>query len=499
VTAVSVKNAFRIYGEGPRAAVALQGMTLDVEPGEIVVVLGPSGSGKTTLLRVVCGLDRLNAGSASVLGRDLASLGKRQLADFRRERLGFLDQHYTRALSPELDIRRAVGLQLTLRGRSAADASRVADELLERVGLLDRRDARPRALSGGEQQRVAVCAAAAHRPELLLVDEPAGELDAESAATVYAMLAELVRETRASALVVSHDAAAAGIADRIVHVRDGRVVEEAAPGREPGLVVSSGGWVRLPGKPALGVVRIESADGVSSRRLHAPCREAVDDGSTAPATVPPAVAARFRGVGKSYGERVVVHDLDLSISGGRMVAVVGRSGSGKTTLLHLLAGLERPTAGDVFVLGQALDGSSRASLAALRRRSIAIVTQEPGLVPHLSALENVVLGLALRGATAPAVAESALRDVGLEGLEGRRAAALSAGERQRVAIARAAATGAALLLADEPTARLDEENARLIGRLLARAAHERGVAVVCATHDPELIDLADDVMQLESA
>ena len=102
-------------------------------------------------------------------------------------------------------------------------------------------------LSGGEQQRVAVCAAVAHRPRLLLVDEPAGELDAESAAAVYGLLAEVTTAAGASALVVSHDAAAATIADRLVHVRDGRVVEEAAPGEEPELVVSRGGWIRLPG------------------------------------------------------------------------------------------------------------------------------------------------------------------------------------------------------------------------------------------------------------
>jgi ABC-type lipoprotein export system ATPase subunit len=496
--AVSVRDAFRIYGDGPRAAVALQGLTVDVAPGEVVVLLGPSGSGKTTLLRMIAGLDRLSAGSVHAFGVDVGRLTRKQLVDFRAQQLGFLDQHYTRALSPELDIRQAVSLQLTLRGAETADAQRVADELLERIGLLNRGDDPPRTLSGGEQQRVAVCAAVAHRPRLLLVDEPAGELDAESAAAVYGLLAEVTRAAGASALVVSHDAAAAGIADRLVHVRDGRVVEEAAPGEEPELVVSRGGWIRLPGSGP-GTVTIERDGGVERRELRA--GEQATDGSKRP-HVPAAtgeVVAELRGVDKAYGDRTILDRFNLVVHRGRLVAVVGRSGTGKTTLLHLLAGLLRPTAGEVVVDGEVLDGRSRTALAALRRDAICVVTQEPGLVPHLSARENVMLGLGLRRLSAAGKrADEALGAVGLTELQSRRAATLSAGERQRVAIARALAADAPLLLADEPTARLDEENARAVGDLLTRAARERSLAVVCATHDQALIELADEVVHLES-
>ena len=497
--AVSVRDAFRIYGEGPRAAVALQGLTVEVAPGEVVVLLGPSGSGKTTLLRMVAGLDRLSAGSVYVFSVDVGRLTRKQLVDFRAQQLGFLDQHYTRALSPELGIRQAVSLQLTLRGAATADAQRAADELLERIGLRHRGDDVPRTLSGGEQQRVAVCAAVAHRPRLLLVDEPAGELDAESAAAVYSLLAEVTRVAGASALIVSHDAAAATIADRLVHVRDGRVVEEAAPGEEPELVVSRGGWIRLPGSGP-GSVTVERDGRVQRRELRA--GEPAADGSgppEAPAAATGEVVAELHGVNKAYGDRTVLDRFDLIVRRGRLIAVVGRSGTGKTTLLHLLAGLLRPTAGEVVVDGEVLTGRSRTALAALRREAICVVTQEPGLVPHLSARENVMLGLGLRRVSgAGERAAEALGAVGLSELRSRRAATLSAGERQRVAIARALAADAPLLLADEPTARLDEENARAVGDLLARAARERSLAVVCATHDQALIDLADEVVHLES-
>src|SRR5581483_2979756 len=175
---------------GAGAVAALRGLSLRVERGEVVVVLGPSGAGKTTLLRVLAGLEPLSAGTACVGGVDVTSL-RRRAAAFRARRLGLVDQHYVRSLSPDLTCRETVALQLRLLGEGRRSADRRALDLLERVGLRDRADARPAALSGGEQQRVAVCAAIVHRPQLLLADEPAGELDADNAATVYRLLGEL--------------------------------------------------------------------------------------------------------------------------------------------------------------------------------------------------------------------------------------------------------------------------------------------------------------------
>ena len=201
------------------------------------------------------------------------------------------------------------------------------------------------------------------------------------------------------------------------------------------------------------------------------------------------------------GVRRLFGDLSLAFRGGVLTGVIGRSGSGKTTLLHLLAGLLHPSEGEVLLAGEVLAGRTRGELAALRRRHVALVTQEPGLVPYLSALENVRLALALRGLDREAGprARGALLEVGLGERLGSPASRLSAGERQRVAVARALAVGTPLLLADEPTARLDEENAQTTGGLLRRAAHEHGLAVVCATHDPLLIELADEIVGLDPA
>jgi ABC-type lipoprotein export system ATPase subunit len=502
--AIDVHEAFRIHRAGGATSVALQGLTLQVEEGEIVVVLGPSGSGKTTLLRTIAGFDTLSAGVARVLGTDVGALGPGAAARFRARNLGLLDQHYARALSPDLTCVHTVGLGLELLGTPRREAQAAAAALLERVGLGDRLDARPGSLSGGEQQRVALCAALAHRPRLLLADEPAGELDEDNGKIVYGLIDELAREQGATALVVSHDEAAASIADRLVYVRDGRVVEEGRPGLRSSLVVTEPGWVRLP-DPLLEALG-------SPTRLHAEHREdelvlsndELDRNLEIPAPAmfhlhsaePGEVVAELRGVVRRFngGRRPVLSGVSASFRAGTLTAVVGRSGSGKTTLLHLLAGLDRPSEGHVVVQGREIEALDRPEAAAVRREHVALITQEPGLVPHLSARENVELGLLVRGLEGDPAA--ALTEVGLGARLDHRADRLSAGERQRVAIARAIAAQPVLLLADEPTARLDQSNARAVGELLARLAHEHGTAVVCATHDAVVIEQADSKLML---
>jgi putative ABC transport system ATP-binding protein len=178
-------------------------------------------------------------------------------------------------------------------------------------------------------------------------------------------------------------------------------------------------------------------------------------------------------------------------------AITGPSGSGKTTLLHLLAGLELPDGGTISVGGVALTSLDRTARAALRRERIAYVGQQAGLVPHLSALENVELVLALRGLDGGGLAAlAALESVGLGERATQRVARLSQGERARVAIARAVASKPTLLLADEPTSRLDGANAISVAVLLARLARDTGAAVACATHDPLVIEQADSQISL---
>jgi putative ABC transport system ATP-binding protein len=203
--------------------------------------------------------------------------------------------------------------------------------------------------------------------------------------------------------------------------------------------------------------------------------------------------ALTKAVGSGPQARTLFRDLNAAFAGGAVTAVTGPSGSGKTTLLHLLAGLARPSAGEVVALGTPLARLDRAGRADFRRENVAFVSQQLDLVPFLTARENVELALALRGAP-PADAEKEARhmleSIGLGERVEQRVARLSAGERQRVAVARALAARPRILLADEPTARLDEANALAVASLLEAQAAERGVAVVCGTHDRLLAETA---------
>ncbi len=511
--AVEARDLFRIYSTDEGDAAALQGLTLTLADRELIVVLGPSGSGKTTLLRILAGLERPSAGIARVFGVNVGRLRGRRLAAYRAELLGYADQHYTRALAPELEAWELVSVGLGLRGVGAPERAARADELLERVGLLERRRARPAELSGGEQQRVALCAAVAGRPRLLLADEPTGELDTATAHEVYELLRELAREVGCTTLVVSHDPASARIADRVVHVRDGRVsAEEGAGGGAESIVVAKGGWVHL-GEDLLRRAGIEgsaSAEVEGGRIVVSGTAASGTVAGVAETTVVPvptapwngAPAAELRAVGKRFGEgrpgQLVFAGLSGSFRRGRLVAVTGPSGSGKTTLLRLLAGLERASEGEVLVLGTNVAGLDRGGRARFRREHVGYVAQDPELIPFLGVLENLELALELRGVDGgrSGRAQEALEAVGLGDLAGQRVSRLSAGERQRVAVARALATRPALLLADEPTARLDGANAVGLAALLGDLAREWGTAVVCATHDDFVVDQADESLVL---
>ena len=493
--AVEAVDLFRIYPSAETNAVALQGLTLDVAEGELLVVFGPSGSGKSTLLRILSGLDRPSAGTVRVFDHDLRTLRGRELLEYRSRTLGYADQHYTRALTPELNARELVGLRLGLLGAPRAEVEHVADSLLERVGLLDKRDALPNELSGGQQQRVAICAALSHKPRLFVADEPTGELDAANATQIYELIRELGRESGATTLVVSHDPQSAAVADRVVQIRDGRVSGESR-GADVEAVINRGGWIRLPEEIVGDTTRAKlepTADGILVRvpswtRLGSDPRHVPAGGE---------VVVRTIALAKTHGRGArathVFHDLSLALESGRLSAITGPSGTGKSTLLHLLAGLDEPTSGEVEVLGKPLSALDAAGRARLRRSTIGLVTQGTDLVPFLSARESVEVALALRGVARDEAAMRAmvsLSDVGVAELADQRVARLSMGERQRVALARALAAKPALLLADEPTARLDEANARAVGVLFAELAQRTGTAIVCATHDPVLIEQA---------
>jgi ABC-type lipoprotein export system ATPase subunit len=484
--AIDAVGVIRIHPAPGGAIAALRGLDLRVSRGEIVAVVGPSGSGKSSLLRLLAGLDRPSAGRLTVLDTPIHTCSDRALARHRRSRIGVVEQHYRRSVSPYLSVLDAVGLPLALRGVGRRERQDRARELLTRVGLGDRLAATRTELSGGEQQRVAVATALSTRPELLLADEPTGELDRATAVELLELLARLVRDERLTAVIVTHDTLVEQIADRTVHVRDGRAVAERFAEGPAQRAVDAAGWLA----PELEVLR--------------------DPPAPATGADPSAVAVLIEGASRIYespstgdGRRTRSRGLGLATTDARIPrggfhVITGPSGVGKTTLLRLITGLDRPSTGRVVTLGQDLGELDRERLAALRAAHVGIVDQQRDLVPFLGARENVELGLAIRGRGGPASrsdGEAALERLSIAHLAERLPETLSAGERLRVSIARATATNPELLVLDEPTAALDRRAARQVAELLARLGGE-GTTVVAATHDGELVGASSSRLEL---
>jgi putative ABC transport system ATP-binding protein len=223
--AVELRNLSKTYREGEAERAVLRDVSLTVASGEIVVLVGRSGSGKSTLLNLIAGIDRPTSGSVVVNGTDLTALDEQARTRFRRRHIGFVFQFFN--LIPLLTVEENLLLPLDLNGRADEKGVARARELLERVGLAGRGDSFPERLSGGEQQRVAIARALIHEPDVILADEPTGNLDADTAADVLDLLDKLAREAGRTVLMATHSREVIGVADRIFTVQRGALVERA--------------------------------------------------------------------------------------------------------------------------------------------------------------------------------------------------------------------------------------------------------------------------------
>ncbi|HIJ63126.1 MAG TPA: ABC transporter ATP-binding protein [Rhodospirillaceae bacterium] len=221
--AIEVQDLSLVYGQGQTAVRAVDAVSMAVRRGEMLALMGPSGSGKTTLLMVMGCLLRPSAGRVALLGRDLAQLSPAAMAAQRLAHVGFVFQSYN--LFPALTARETLRMTLRLKGWEAPAAEAEAVRLLDLVGLGDRLDSVPAKLSGGQKQRVAIARAVAGGPEVVLGDEPTAALDWKTGSGIVAMLRDLARQGDRAVVLVTHDPRVADLADRVIHMADGRLVE----------------------------------------------------------------------------------------------------------------------------------------------------------------------------------------------------------------------------------------------------------------------------------
>jgi len=219
---IELVNVVKKYRIGIHEVVALNGVSLKIEDGEFVAIMGPSGSGKSTLLYLIGCLDKPTSGRVIINGLDTSKLSDRELTELRRNTIGFVFQQYY--LIPTLTALENVELPMVFKGIPKAKRLKRAEELLEIVGLGDKKDRKPNELSGGEQQRVAIARALANEPSILLCDEPTGNLDTKSGKVVMDIIKRLNVEKGVTVVLVTHDPSLSVYADRVIRIRDGRIV-----------------------------------------------------------------------------------------------------------------------------------------------------------------------------------------------------------------------------------------------------------------------------------
>lgn len=237
MSAIELRNVSKVYGEGANEVHALRGVDLSVNEGEIVAVMGPSGSGKSTLLTIAGSLEEPTSGEVIIAGEALAGMSRNDRARLRRGAIGFVFQDFN--LLAGLSAAENVSLPLELDGMPAKAARAAAIAALEELGLADRADRFPDELSGGERQRIAIARAVVGDRRILLADEPSGALDSANAEAVMRLIRAACRKSGVACIVVTHDAQLASWADRVVFLRDGRVVDQTAPPPGPESLLES--------------------------------------------------------------------------------------------------------------------------------------------------------------------------------------------------------------------------------------------------------------------
>jgi energy-coupling factor transport system ATP-binding protein len=465
--------ALRYEGVGftyPHArARAIDDVDVTIDEGVFALVLGPTGAGKSTLLRAANGLvPHFTGGSftgrVEVGGRDTRTHPPRRLADV----VAFVPQDPSASfVLDRVDDELAYGMENL--GVDPAHMRRRVEEVLDLLDIADLRNRSVRSISGGEAQRVAIAAALAAGPRIVVLDEPTSALDPQGAEHVLAALQRLVHEHGMTVVLAEHRLdRVAGWVDLALACAGGRVT--AGP---PDAVIGR----FAAGPPVARLGRLLGWDPVpltvrEARRAAtgvAPVRPAEDEPGLGGDVI-----ARVRGVGASYGPTPALTGLDLIVHQGEIVALMGRNGAGKSTLLRVLAGVHEPTAGDVSIGGR----RPRPGVDA------ALCPQDPGSLLFADTAEHEIgATLAARGAAAGATPW--LEHLGIAHVTGRHPRDVSEGERLLIAVAAIAATEAPLLLLDEPTRGLDAETKDRLVRFL-RATAAAGGSIVVATHDVEL-------------
>lgn len=450
---IHIEDLFYIYESNNEKVVALRGLHLNIAAGECLVIKGPNGSGKSTLVKLMTGFFTPTAGRILVGDQDIAEVDPLRL---RREFVASIDQRGN--LLNDITILQNIALAYALVGQSSTSSKKLANELLENheIGHLAHRF--PDQLSAGERQFSSLLAAMAINPKVLIADEPSGELDNESAEVMYRLLKSLARQ--ATVILVTHDTRAEAYADRVVRIREGRISEEWHPGEEEQSVIDPFGWMRIREKPSHSTRKGKTTNAIERHIL----LSGVD-------------------LALYYGSKKIFSGVNIEGSAGKLIAFSSTSGSGKSSLLRILAGIQNPSQGNVFIKEQVLKDLSREDRAKIRNESVGFLSQGGSKVSSISLADHfagrdVVLGDAYKSRL------------------NRPLSAFSGGERARIELLKVLADQKPIFVLDEPTSQMDESRSAEATDLILSRVRD-GALVIVSTREQSLLDGADHVITLD--
>ncbi|MGW8226334.1 MAG: ATP-binding cassette domain-containing protein [Anaerolineales bacterium] len=493
---IQMQDVVKAYPTGEGPFVALKDVNLSIEPGEFLGITGKSGAGKTTLLNMISGVSDLTTGQVIFHATNNGSsnstipihtLNEDQLAQWRGENVGIIYQSFE--LMPTLNLVENVMLPPDFLGSYRPIVSKEkALELLELVDIVDHAYKIPAHISGGQKQRVAIARALVNDPELIIADEPTGNLDSVTAGNIFQIFEKLVDQGK-TIVMVTHDESLAPRFSRRLHIVDGVVGSPPQNGSVPSATLEdteqSEPLQDDPGK------LLDSA---------VPCDEVVFEKVASNHGYP---AIMLRDVNKVYvnaaGEFVALKSVNMQLDYGQFISIVGKSGSGKSTLLNMITGIDYPTAGEVIVGNERIYEMNNSARSLWRGKNMGVVFQFFQLLPTLTLLENTILPMDYTK-TYPFNERSdrameLLKLVGLEEQAHKLPTAVSSGQQQSAAIARALATDPAIILADEPTGNLDSRSADNVLNIFQRLASQ-GKTILIVTHDPSITRRTDQTIIL---
>ena len=497
-TIIQMRDVTKTYETGDSQFLALKNVNIDIKLGEFLGITGKSGAGKTTLLNMISGVSNLTEGEVLFYSTNNGSSGSAipihtldedKLALWRGKNLGIIYQSFE--LMPTLSLVENVMLPPDFLGSYHPIVTKErALELLELVEIVEHAYKIPAHISGGQKQRVAIARALVSDPPLIIADEPTGNLDSVTAETIFQIFEKLVERGK-TVVMVTHDESMAQRFSRRLQIVDG--VVSSPNGKQ-----SKNKTGELSGLPAS---KTSDRKPASVSEAVVPCDEAVPPSPREQKQGHPAIV--LRGVDKVYenaaGKFQALKSIDLQLSYGQFISIVGKSGCGKSTLLNMITGIDHPTVGEVIIDNKLIYEMSESQRALWRGRNMGVVFQFFQLLPTLTLLENTMLPMDYCRMypfyERPARAMELLKLVGLEEQAHKLPTAVSSGQQQSAAIARALATDPSIILADEPTGNLDSFSAENILNLFEKLATE-GKTILIVTHDPSITQRTDQTIIL---